>query len=74
MTVTQGGIWTHELANGLPYSNQLSYQVTWKLSGWAWVLKTELPGIQLSRYQADMFLGSATIHACVFRACVHGVC
>ena len=30
MTVTQGGTQTHDLANGLPCSNQLSYQVTHK--------------------------------------------
>ena len=33
MTVTQGGTRTRDQANGLPYSNQLSYQVTQQLSG-----------------------------------------
>ena len=27
----QGGTRTHDLAKALPYSNQLSYQVTWQL-------------------------------------------
>ena len=36
-TLTPGGTQTRNLANGLPYSNQLSYQVTWQLSGWVWV-------------------------------------
>ena len=47
VTGTQGGTRTHDLANGLPFSNQLSYQVTLQLSGWIWVHnKAELPGIQ----------------------------
>ena len=44
--VTQGGTQTHDLANGLPCSNQLSYRVTRQLSGQVQVLKAELPGIQ----------------------------
>ena len=43
--VTQGGTRTHDLGNGLPCPNQLSYRVTWQLSGWVWLLKAELPGI-----------------------------
>ena len=46
VTVTQGGTRTHDLANGLPCSNKLSYRVTWQLSDRVWVLKAELPGIQ----------------------------
>ena len=38
-----------DLANGLPCSDQLSYQVTRQLSGWVRVLKAELPGIQPKR-------------------------
>ena len=49
LTVTQGGTQTRDLANGLPYSNQLSYRVTRQLSGRIRVLKAELPGIQLRR-------------------------
>ena len=49
MTVTQERTQTHDLANGLPCSNQLSYQVTRQLSGWIRVLKAELPGIQPKR-------------------------
>ena len=33
MTVTQGGAQTHDLANGLPCSNQLTYRVIRQLSG-----------------------------------------
>ena len=51
MTVAQGGTRTHDLANGLPCSNHLSYRVTQQLSGWVWVLKAELQGIQLKRIQ-----------------------
>ena len=46
LIVTQGGTRTRNLANGLPYSNQLSYRVTWQLSGRVRVFKAELPGIQ----------------------------
>ena len=46
--VTQGGTRTHNMANGLPCSNQLSYWVTRQLSGWVQVLKAELPEIQLN--------------------------
>ena len=38
MTVTQGGTRAHNLVDGLPCSNQLSYRITWQLSGWIWVL------------------------------------
>ena len=48
-TVTQGRNQTHNLANGLPCSNQLSYRVTRQLSGWIQVLKAELPGIHLKQ-------------------------
>ena len=41
MTTTQGGTQTHDLANGLPCFNHLSYQVTQQLSG-----RIEQPGIQ----------------------------
>ena len=33
MTMIEGGTQTCDLANGLPCSNQLSYQVIWQLSG-----------------------------------------
>ena len=46
LTVTQGGTQTCDLANDLPCSNQLSYWVTWQLSGQIRVLNAELPGIQ----------------------------
>ena len=49
MRVTYGGTRTHDLANGLPCSNQLSYRITWLLSDWVQVLKAELPGIQLKQ-------------------------
>ena len=49
MTVTQGGTQTHDLANGLPCSNQLSYRVTCQLSGWIRMLQAELPEIQPKR-------------------------
>ena len=52
LTVTQGGIQTHDLANGLLRSNQLSYRVTRQLSGRIQVLKAELPGIQPKRIQS----------------------
>ena len=57
MTVTQGGTRTHDLANGLPCSNQLSYWVTRQLSGWVRVLKAELPGIQLKIITHDRISG-----------------
>ena len=49
--MTQGGTQTCDLANGLPCSNQLSYQVTQKLSGWVQILKAELPSTQLCMKQ-----------------------
>ena len=33
MIMSQEGTQTHDLANGLPFSNQLSYRVTRQLSG-----------------------------------------
>ena len=38
MTITSWKIWTCNLTNGLPCSNQLSYRVIWQLSGWVQVL------------------------------------
>ena len=49
MRVNYGGTRTHDLANGLPCSNQLSYRITQLLSDWVQVLKAELPGIQLKQ-------------------------
>ena len=49
VTVTQGVTRTHNLANDLLCSNQLSYWVTRLLSGWVRILKAELPGIQLKQ-------------------------
>ena len=46
MTVTQGKTRAHNLANGLPCSNQQSFRVTQQLSGWVRLLKAELPGIK----------------------------
>ena len=45
MTMTKGGTWTCDLANGLPDSNQ----VIWQLSGWVRLHKAKLPGFQLKR-------------------------
>ena len=47
---------THDLANGLPWSNQLSYRVIRQLSGRVRV-KAELQGTSQSGYQAGMFDG-----------------
>ena len=54
MTVTQEGTQTHDLANGLPFSNQLSYWDIWQLSDWIRVLKAELQGIQPKWIPAGM--------------------
>ena len=37
--------WTCNLANGLPFSNQLSYQITLQVSHWLLILEAELPRI-----------------------------
>ena len=59
MTMAQGGTWTNNLANSLPCSNQLTYQVIWQLSGWVWVLKAEFP--DQSDYQAGMIDGEGAV-------------
>ena len=53
--MTQGGTRTHDLANCLPCSNQLSYRVTLKLRGWVRVLKAELPGISSPHLKKVMY-------------------
>ena len=60
--MTRGRTRTHDQANGLPFSNQLSYQVIRQLSCWVRV-RLSCQGSSWSRYQAGMFDGESVASA-----------
>ena len=61
MTVTQEGTRTHDLTNGLPFSNQLSYKLHGNsVAEFEYIIRLSCQGSSRSGYQAGMSDGDGS--------------